>query len=113
MICVRRLAVAAGTIFATIAAFPAAAADAERGAESFQRFGCWTCHGYDGHGASTGPKIGPDPIPLDAMRAYIREPANMPPYTAAVMSDEEIADIHAWLQTRPQPANIEDTLLAD
>jgi mono/diheme cytochrome c family protein len=108
----RRLAMAAGTIFVVLAAYPAAAADAARGAEAFQRFGCWTCHGYDGHGASTGPKIGPDPIPLEAMQAYIRNPNNMPPYTEAVMTDAEIADIHAWLQTRPEPANIEDTLLA-
>jgi mono/diheme cytochrome c family protein len=35
---------------------------------------------------------------------YVRKPTGgMPPYTAKVMSDQELADIYAFLQSRPHP----------
>ncbi len=97
-------------LFATHGAF---AADAERGEETYLRVGCWQCHGYAAQGASTGPKLAPDPLPMEAIRDYIRVPGDrMPPYREAVLSDEEIADIHAYLETIPPPPNVEDTILA-
>jgi ubiquinol-cytochrome c reductase cytochrome c subunit len=90
----------------------ALAADAERGAETYLRVGCWQCHGYAAQGASTGPKLAPDPLPMEAIRDYIRVPGDrMPPYREAVLSDEEIADIHAYLETIPPAPNLEDTIL--
>jgi cytochrome c1 len=35
---------------------------------------------------------------------YVRKPlGEMPPYTAKVVSDQELADIYAFLQSRPRP----------
>ena len=43
-----------------------------------------------------------------AIIAYIRQPtAEMPPYTAKVISDAEIADIYAFLNTIPDPPKID------
>lgn len=51
-----------------------------------------------------GPRIAPDPIPLDALISYVRKPkGEMPPYTAKVISDKELADIYAYLQSRKEP----------
>ena len=35
---------------------------------------------------------------------------NMPPYTAAVLTDGELADIYAFLQSIPDPPDLEDVL---
>ena len=92
----------------------AMAADAGRGEETYLRVGCWQCHGYAAQGASTGPKLAPDPLPMEAIRDYIRVPGDrMPPYREAVLSDDEIADIHAYLVTIPPAPNLEDTILAE
>jgi mono/diheme cytochrome c family protein len=84
----------------------AAAGNVENGKRIYSAYGCYECHGLEGQGSSStgGVRIGPPPIPLEAFRAYIRQPANqMPPYTAKAVSDSEVADIYAFLQTRPTP----------
>jgi len=76
----------------------------ERGRHTFVRVGCYQCHGREAQGASTGPRLGPDPIPLAQFERYVRAPWNeMPPYTAKVLSDAELADIHAFVASRPRP----------
>lgn len=83
--------------------------NAENGKKLFNTVGCWMCHGYSGQGG-TGSRIAPDPIPLTAFTQYIRTPkARMPPYTAKVIKDSDLADIHAYLKTMPKlpdPASI-------
>ena len=52
----------------------------------------------------TGPRLAPRPLPAPALTAYVRKPGNgMPPYSAKVMSDAEVADIRAYLATIPEP----------
>ena len=115
MNCLRLLLVASlvgGSV--VLMANAALAADAQRGEETYLRVGCWQCHGYAAQGASTGPKLAPDPLPMEAIRDYIRVPGDrMPPYREAVLSDDEIADIHAYLVTIPPAPNLEDTILAE
>jgi ubiquinol-cytochrome c reductase cytochrome c subunit len=85
---------------------PDPAGNVERGKTLFAKNGCTTCHGLEGQGAPTsGPRIGPSPLPLEAFIKYVRAPKNqMPPYTAKVMSDEELGDVRAFLAARPKPA---------
>jgi ubiquinol-cytochrome c reductase cytochrome c subunit len=93
-------------------AAPAREGDVERGKQLYAKFGCAGCHGLEGQGAPTsGPRIGPNPLPAEAFIKYVRAPRNqMPPYTARVVSDEELGDIRAFLAGRPKPASA--TLLA-
>ncbi len=115
MIYVRLLsAVVASAGFVMFAATPALAADAARGQETYDRVGCALCHGSVGQGPVSGPKLAPDPLPFVAIRDYIRAPAQiMPPYREATLSDEEIADIHAYLESIPPAPDLEDTILAE
>jgi ubiquinol-cytochrome c reductase cytochrome c subunit len=85
---------------------PVPAGDIEKGKALYAKNGCAACHGLEGQGAPTsGGRIGPNPLPLDAFIKYIRAPKNqMPPYTAKVMSDEELRDVRAFLAARPKPA---------
>ncbi|SRR5258706_6826179 len=79
--------------------------NAENGKQLFVKYGCYECHGREGQGSSmTGPRLAPNPIPFDALVSYVRRPMReMPPYTDKVVSDQELADIYAFLKSRPRP----------
>jgi mono/diheme cytochrome c family protein len=83
----------------------APAGNAANGKKIFAAYGCYQCHGLEGQGGEgSGPRIGPRPIAFVAFEAYIRHPGGqMPPYTAKVVTTQELADIYAFLSSRPQP----------
>ena len=84
----------------------ALAASAEKGKAAYMKFGCWGCHGTVGQGGVTGPKLAPDPMPVEAFNAFVRTTnRTMPPYREAVLSNEDLADIYAYLQSLPRPAD--------
>lgn len=79
-------------------------AAADNGKRLFVKVGCYECHGYQGQGGVAGPRLAPRPIVLAALVAYVRHPTGqMPPYTAKVLSDADLADIHAYLSSIPAP----------
>jgi ubiquinol-cytochrome c reductase cytochrome c subunit len=81
-----------------------AAGNAEAGKRTFTKDGCYECHGREGQGAAqaSGPRIGPSQRFVRPFINYVRQPTGqMPPYTSAVISDQELADIYAYLQSRP------------
>jgi mono/diheme cytochrome c family protein len=81
------------------------AGNAEKGKLIYTKDGCYQCHGREGQGSNmAGPRIAPNPVPLEVLISYVRKPTGeMPPYTAKVISDQELADIYAYLQSRPHP----------
>ena len=85
---------------------PPPAGNAQNGKKIFETYGCYQCHGRQAQGAAaTGPRLGPNPIAFAVFRGYLRQPTGqMPPYTAKVVSDQEVADIHAFLRSLPAPA---------
>ena len=93
-----------------LAACAASAADAGRGKEIYVKVGCYACHGYDGQGGVTGPKLAPDPMPPDALASYIRNsaPNLIPPYSEKVLGDAEVADIHAYLVPIKNPPSAKE-----
>jgi mono/diheme cytochrome c family protein len=84
----------------------AATGNAENGKRLFMKDGCYQCHGREGQGSNmSGPRIAPNPPPLEVILGYVRKPSGeMPPYTAKVISDQELTDIYAYLQSRPAPS---------
>jgi mono/diheme cytochrome c family protein len=96
-------------VFATSSAVAAQAAapagDAAKGKASFERTGCWQCHGRQGQGGREGPRIGsPVPMAWPALSVFVRTTkGSMPPYTEKVLSNQELADIYAYLRSIPQP----------
>ena len=76
----------------------------EAGAAAYRKVGCFQCHVNEGQGGANGPRVGPNPIPYARFAQYVRKPSgDMPPYTTKVLSDRDLADIYAFLQTRKQP----------
>jgi mono/diheme cytochrome c family protein len=83
---------------------PTAAGDTANGKKLFSAYGCYECHNHQGQGASSGPRIGPPRISLAAVLRYVRAPTGqMPPYTTKVVSDQDLADIYAYLSTFSPP----------
>ena len=76
----------------------------ENGGVLFKKVGCYQCHGGEAQGGLSGPRIGPALFPYARFSEYTRKPSGeMPPYSAKVLTDQEIADIYAWVNARPRP----------
>lgn len=85
------------------AASAAAAASADKGKAAFVQHGCWQCHGYEGQGGVTGLKLAPDPIPFETLSTFVRTTNRaMPPYREEILSNEDLGDIYAYLQSIPK-----------
>jgi mono/diheme cytochrome c family protein len=68
----------------------------------YTSIGCYACHGTLGQGASTGPRLAPNPIPFAAFQQQVRQPRqDMPRYAPQFLSDQDLADIYAYLQSIP------------
>jgi mono/diheme cytochrome c family protein len=79
------------------------------GAALYRKNGCYECHVNDAQGGPQGPRLGPNPIPLPRLVAYVRNPSgDMPPFTAKVISDDDLSKIYAFLQSRPTPPPVKD-----
>ena len=83
----------------------APAGDVAKGKANFERVGCWQCHGREGQGGREGPRIAaPVPMAYGAMSGFVRTTSgDMPPYTEKVLSNQEMTDIYAYLQSIPAP----------
>jgi len=94
---------------APAAAPPAApAGDPVHGQMLFDTVGCWECHGYAAQGG-VGPKLSPNPIPFTAFQGQVRVPrAVMPHYSTAALSDQDLADIYAFVQSVPPSPAVQD-----
>ena len=97
----KNLVLIAGLLIAPAAL---AAGSAEKGKAAFVKHGCWQCHGYVGQGGVTGPRLAQTKLSVEALGAFVRNTrGGMPPYQKAILSDADLADIHAYLQSVPKP----------
>ena len=100
-------AISMATAFAVVPAAgqEAPRGNAERGKALYRETGCYQCHGLAGQGAlATGPRVSRTEFAFDGFLNQLRRPVNqMPPYEAAVLSDQDAADIYAYLRQIPAP----------
>ena len=71
------------------------------GKDLYLRYSCYACHGYAGHGGA-GARLVPMLMPIRSFTTYVRNPREMPPYTAKVLSDAQLADLWAYIKTLPE-----------
>ncbi|MDB5697214.1 MAG: hypothetical protein JWN69_18 [Alphaproteobacteria bacterium] len=90
--------IAAGSAAAPKA--PSGGAAKSAGAHLYVATGCFQCHGYVGQGGMAGPRIAGKAYALEAFARQLRHPSDeMPPYTPRVMSDADVAALHAYVAT--------------
>jgi ubiquinol-cytochrome c reductase cytochrome c subunit len=79
--------------------------DPDKGKTTFLQNNCYQCHGTVGQGGLAGARLAQTKLSLAGFTAYVRnpKPGNMPPYRAKVMTDQELADVYAYLQAVPAP----------
>ena len=93
--------------FALTALAQTKAGDVSNGQRLFEKDGCYQCHGHVG--ARRAPRAGAclaqTKLPLVAFTAIVRNPPSggMPPFRAKVLTDQELADIYAYIKTFPEP----------
>jgi mono/diheme cytochrome c family protein len=79
--------------------------DVANGKLVFMRDGCFLCHGRAGQGGAYNgpvPPLAKTEMPFEAFKTQLRQPADdMPAYSPAVVSDQQIADIYAFVQSLP------------
>jgi mono/diheme cytochrome c family protein len=91
------------------AAAKANRASAANGKAVFLRIGCQSCHGTVGQGGA-GARLAPSTLPFDAFRTWVRSGTpgwtiarGMPAFPASVVTDDELADVRAYLASLPPP----------
>jgi len=106
---IRTSAMISAALFAGAAAIgaPAPAGDAVKGKASYLKYGCYTCHGYEGQGAAaTGKKLAPNPLAYPAFTGFVRSTSrDMPPFTEQILHEQDLMDVHAYLRSIPAAPN--------
>jgi mono/diheme cytochrome c family protein len=91
-----------------IAAAQQPAGEASRGKDLYdKKYLCSACHGFSGQNG-VGARLVPMKLTQTAFMAYVRHPhdtpTGMPPYTAKVLPDQELADIYGYIKSLPDSA---------
>jgi mono/diheme cytochrome c family protein len=90
----------------------APAGNAANGKRVYLADGCFTCHGRAGQGGAyngPAPALAKTAMPFEGFKMQVRNPSkDMPAYSEAVMPDQQVADIYAFVQSLPGRSNPKD-----
>lgn len=79
--------------------------DPVKGKRVYLAVGCFACHGRAGQGGRLNyitPSLAQIQLPVDSFIAFLRAaPNDMPAYSAEVLSDQDAANVHAYLSSLP------------
>lgn len=79
--------------------------DAANGQRVYMMAGCFTCHGRVGQGGNFNfptPPLANTAWPVEALTAFLRVGLNdMPAFSKEVLTDQQVADLHAFLKSLP------------
>jgi mono/diheme cytochrome c family protein len=100
-------------LFLLVTAFAAAQTkpgDTANGKRLFERNTCYQCHGHEGQGGLAGARLAQTKLSQAGFAAYVRNPRSggMPPFRAKILSDQDLADVYAYIKTFPEPRAAKD-----
>lgn len=88
--------------------------DAQSGKKVFEKVGCFRCHGSAGEGMpqkgkeAGSPKIAATKLSLRDFLESVRKPkGQMPPFGTKQVSDEELSDVYAFLESAASQPKLE------
>jgi mono/diheme cytochrome c family protein len=103
---------ASGFAFKAAAEDVVPAGDPVKGKSVYVAVGCFECHGRAGQGGQFNyatPALAQIELPVDSFIAFLRAaPNDMPAFSADVLSDQDAANIHAYLRTLPGRKPVKD-----
>ncbi len=84
--------------------------DVEKGRAIFVKNGCYQCHGYLGQGGISGARLMQTKPSQAGFVGFVRNPppSSMPQFRAKIMSDQELADVYAYIESIPAPVAAKD-----
>ncbi len=84
--------------------------DVEKGRAIFVKNACYQCHGYLGQGTIAGARLMQTKLSQAGFIGFVRNPppSSMPPFRAKIMSDQELADVYAYIKSIPAPTPVKD-----
>jgi mono/diheme cytochrome c family protein len=84
--------------------------DVEKGRATFVKNGCYQCHGYLGQGGIAGARLMQTRLSQAGFIGFVRNPppSSMPQFRAKIMSDQELADVYAYIKSIPPPKAAKD-----
>jgi len=93
---------------------PTPAGNAETGKRLYQKHTCFFCHGTAGQGSIDGARLALVARNLQSFTRYVRQPAGrMPAFTEIILTDQELADIFAFLRSLPAAKPVKDIPLLE
>src|SRR5579884_3806384 len=98
--------VATGFASALLAQQPASSelnGDAAKGKQYFMSYTCYGCHGFSAQNGPGRDRLNPMRMTQTGFIGLVRKPGNsqMPSYSAKVITDQQLADVWAYLKTLP------------
>jgi mono/diheme cytochrome c family protein len=96
------------------AAASAPAGNRETGKRLYEKNTCFFCHGTAGQGGVAGARVAVVARNLQSFTRYVRQPSGqMPAFTDKILSDQELADIFAYVRSLPAAKPVKDIPLLD
>jgi mono/diheme cytochrome c family protein len=88
-----------------VPAFAQGGGDPVKGKAAWEAKNCKNCHGANGEGNYAGVRAGDGKTAADWIKQVRTPRQNMPAYSAAQVSDQELTDMVAYMQTLTKPAS--------
>jgi mono/diheme cytochrome c family protein len=79
--------------------------DPVKGKALWEAKNCKSCHGPNGEGKYAGPRAGDGKTAADWIKQVRTPRQNMPAFDEKHITDQEITDMNAYMQTLPKPAS--------
>jgi mono/diheme cytochrome c family protein len=86
---------------------PLTTGNEQRGKQLYLDYSCYACHGFNAQ-TGNGARLLPSRLNQQQFTLYIRSPRQMPPYTQKLLSDAQVADIYAYVQSLPKAPEAKD-----
>jgi mono/diheme cytochrome c family protein len=84
--------------------------DTAKGKEYFLSYTCYGCHGFSAQNGPGRNRLNPMNMTQSGFIGLVRKPTinQMPSYSAKVISDQQLADVWAYLKTLPNAPAAKD-----
>ena len=108
------LASGVGAVAQVPATSAALVGNVDAGKRLYEKHTCFFCHGTAGQGSIDGARLAVVGRNLQSFTRYVRQPSGrMPAFTDKILTDQDVADIFAYVRSLPSAKPVKDIPLLD